>query len=336
VTLVVIALFFPDPVQKKPAKETFAKRAMRFDPFGTLIFIPAVVSLLLALQWGGTTYPWNSGRIIGLFVVFGVLILVFLFIQWRQQDNATVPPRIFRNRTVWSGSFYAFSIGSAFFLFVYYIPIWFQSVQGVSAVNSGIRNLPLLLSVVVSSLLAGGLITAFGYYTPFMIAGTILAAIGGGLLTTWTPTTSTGTWIGYQIIFGFGVGMGLQQPLIAVQTVLDIKDVPTGTSVIAFMQTIGGALFVSVGNNVFNNKLVEELGQRLPSSVTPQTVLAAGATNLRKTLSPDILPAVILSYNNALTTAFIVATALAALSVFGAALIEWKSVKGKKIEAGLA
>ncbi|GAP91503.1 putative DHA14-like major facilitator [Rosellinia necatrix] len=335
VTLIVIALFFPDPVQKKPAHEPFLKRLMHFDPIGTLIFIPAIVSLLLALQWGGTMYPWNNGRIIGLFVVFGVLVLVFLYIQWHQQENATVPPRIFRNRTVMAGSFFAFSIGSAFFLFIYYIPIWFQAVQGASAVDSGIRNLPMLLSVVVASLIAGGLITAFGYYTPFMILGTVLAAIGGGLLTTWTPDTGSGTWIGYQIIFGVGVGLSLQQPLIAVQTVLDIKDVPVGTSVIAFMQTLGGALFVSVGNNVFNNKLIEELGHRVPS-IDPKIVLSAGTTNLQKTLPAELVPAVVLSYNNALTTAFIVATALASVAILGAVFVEWKSVKGKKIEAGFA
>ncbi|KAI8627999.1 MFS general substrate transporter [Xylariaceae sp. FL1651] len=335
VTLVVIAIFFPDPVQRKPVEETLFQRFMRFDPLGTFIFIPAVVSLLLALQWGGTIYPWSNGRIIGLFVVFGVLLIVFLFIQWRQQENATVPPRIIRKRTVLASSLFAFSMGSAFFLFVYYIPIWFQAVQGASAVNSGIRNLPMLLSVVVASLVAGGLITAFGYYAPFMIAGTIIASIGGGLLTTWKPDTNTGTWIGYQILFGVGVGLSLQQPLIAVQTVLDIKDVPVGTSVVAFMQTLGGALFVSVGNNVFNNKLVQELAVNVPS-INPKEVLSAGATNLQKTLPPDMLPAVILSYNNALTTSFIVATALAALTVFGSGLIEWKSVKGKKIEAGFA
>nr|ABR28367.1 putative efflux pump [Xylaria sp. BCC 1067] len=336
VTLLVIGFFFPDPVKRKrQASEPFMQRLMHFDPIGTLIFIPAIVSLLLALQWGGTTYPWNNGRIIGLFVVFGVLLLVFLYLQWHQQENATVPPRIFRNRTVMAGSFFAFSLGSAFFLFIYYIPIWFQSVQGVSAVDSGIRNLPMLLSVVVASLLAGGLITAFGYYTPFMILGTIFASIGGGLLTTWTPETNTGTWIGYQILFGLGVGAGLQQPLIAVQTVLDINDVPIGTSVIAFMQTLGGALFVSVGNNVFNNKLIEELAHRVPS-IDPRIVLSAGTTNLQKMLPADLLPAVILSYNNALTTAFIVATALATLTIFGAGFMEWKSVKGKKIEAGFA
>lgn len=311
------------------------KRLMHFDPIGTLIFIPAIISLLLALQWGGTTYPWSNGRIIGLFVVFGVLLLTFLYIQWHQQENATVPPRIFRNRTVMAGSFFAFSIGSAFFLFVYYIPIWFQSVQGVSAVNSGIRNLPMLLSVVVASLIAGGLITALGYYTPFMIVGAILAAIGGGLLTTWKPDTGSPTWIGYQILFGFGVGLSLQQPLIAVQTVLDIKDVPVGTSVIAFMQTLGGALFVSVGNNVFTNKLAEQLKAHVPS-VNYEKIIVIGTTNLRKALPADVIPEVILSYNNALTTAFTVATALAAIAIFGAIFMEWKSVKGKKIEAGFA
>ncbi|TGJ78705.1 hypothetical protein E0Z10_g10059 [Xylaria hypoxylon] len=335
ITLVVIGFFFPDPVQQKPIKETFKERLVRFDPMGTAIFIPAIVSLLLALQWGGTMYAWNSGRIIGLFVVFGVLLIAFLFIQWRQQENATVPPRIIKQRTVMAGSFYAFTVGSAFFLFIYYIPIWFQAVQGASAVNSGIRNLPMLLSVVVASLLAGGLTTLFGYYTPFMIFGTVVGSIGAGLLTTWNPDVGSPTWIGFQILFGFGVGAGLQQPLIAVQAVLDIKDVPTGTSLIAFMQTLGGALFVSVGNNVFNNKLVEELAHRLPS-VNPQDVINAGSTNLRAALPAEIVPDVILSYNNALVKAFTVAAALIAVSIIGAGFMEWKSVKGKKIEVGLA
>ena len=234
-----------------------------------------------------------------------------------------------------AGSFFAFTVGSAFFLFVYYIPIWFQAVQGVSAVNSGIRNLPLLLAVVVTSIISGGLITTFGYYTPFMIFGTVIGSIGAGLLTTWTPSVSTGVWIGYQILFGIGIGAGLQQPLVAVQTVLGIDDVPVGTSVIAFMQTLGGALFVSVGNNVFNNKLVEELVKHLPD-VNPAAIISVGSTNLRKALPAEIVPEVILSYNNALTTAYIVATALIAVSILGAAFMEWKSVKGKKIEAGFA
>ncbi|KAI1459138.1 putative efflux pump [Annulohypoxylon moriforme] len=334
VTILTILVFFPEPHRAMPKDETLVERIKRFDPLGTVLFMPAVICVLLALQWGGTEYPWKSGRIIALFVVFGVLLLAFMYVQYLQQDNATVPPRIFKKRTIWASSLFAFGVGSGFFIMVYYIPIWFQSVQGVTAVNSGIRNLPMLISVVLFSMGAGALVTVFGYYAPFMILGTVIMSIGGGLLSTWKPDTSSGVWIGYQILFGAGVGMSMQQPLMAVQTVLDIKDVPTGTSILVFVQTMGGALFVSVGQTVFSNKLVQELAANVPD-LDPSVVLAAGATNLQHTLSPEVIPKVILSYSNALTTAFVVGTALCAFTVFGSAAIEWKSVKGKNIEAGV-
>ncbi|KAI1384991.1 putative efflux pump [Hypoxylon trugodes] len=331
VTILVILLFFPAPVQAIPKDETLMERFKRFDPIGTILFMPAIICLLLALQWGGTKYPWSNGRIIGLFVVFGVLFIAFLYVQHIQQENATVPPRIMKKRTIWASSLFSFGVGSGFFIFIYYVPIWFQSVQGVSAVESGIRNLPMLISVVVFAMGAGVLVTIFGYYAPFMIIGTVLMSIGGGLLSTWKPDASSGVWIGYQILFGAGVGMAMQQPLMAVQTVLDIKDVPTGTSILVFVQTVGGALFVSVGQTVFSNKLVQELAANVPS-IDPNVILNAGATNLQHSLPADVIPNVIISYSNALTTAFIVGTALVAFTIFGSATIEWKSVKGKKLE----
>ncbi|KAI8632696.1 putative efflux pump [Xylariaceae sp. FL1651] len=336
----VVVLFFEEP-QRKPAeladntngtaKEPFTKKLRHFDILGTAIFIPAVISLLLALQWGGTEYAWSNGRIIGLFVVFGVLFLAFLAIQWKAGDDATVPPRIIQKRSIYSGAIYAFGSGASFFLFVYYIPIWFQAVQGVSAINSGIRNLPTLLSVVVFSIFSGGLVTTFGQYAPFMILGTVLMSIGAGLLTTWEPSTTTGAWVGYQILYGAGAGMGFQQPLVAVQAVLDPADVPVGTAVMVFVQTIGGALFTSVGQNVFSNTLVTQLVKNVPS-VDPKTVIAAGAANFRHVLDANILPSVVLAYSNAITTAFIVGAALSVSTVFGSVFIEWKSIKGKHIE----
>ncbi|KAI1865521.1 uncharacterized protein JN550_008278 [Neoarthrinium moseri] len=335
VTVLVIFFFFPSPKLTKPKDEVLFERVKRFDPMGTVVFMPAIICLLLALQWGGTTYAWNNGRIIALFVVFGVLILAFLYIQYNQQENATVPPRIIANRSVWAGSLYAFGTGSAFFIMVYYIPIWFQAVQGASAVDSGIRNLPMLISVVVCSIFAGGMVTALGQYAPFMIAGTILMSVGAGLLTMWNPNTSTGVWIGYQIVFGAGVGLGMQQPIMAVQTALDITDVPTGTAIVVFLQTLGGALFVSVGQSVFTNKLVESLAENLPS-LNPAAVLAAGATNLQNTVSADMLPLVQASYSTALTTSFFVSVGLAAFTIIGSTLIPWKSVKGQNLEMGMA
>ncbi|OIW34274.1 DHA14-like major facilitator [Coniochaeta ligniaria NRRL 30616] len=330
VTIIVIAIFFPDPVRKKNT-ETWEQRFWQFDPFGTALFMPGIICLLLALQWGGTQYAWNSWRIILLFVLFAVLIAAFLFNQYKQQDKATVPPRIFFKRSVWSASLYSFSVGAAFLGAVFYLPIWFQAVKGASAVHSGIMNLPMLIAVVVFSVIAGAVVTIVGYYAPFMIVGTVIASVGFGLLTTFEPDTRAPAWIGYQILVGAGLGLGFQQPFIAVQTVLDMKDVPTGTSVITFMQTLGGALFISVSQNVFTNKLIQYVAEYVPG-LNPMVVLGTGATAIQSTIAPDQLPGVTRAYSDALTQTFIVFVAMGTLSIIGALSIEWKSVKGKKIE----
>lgn len=336
VTLLVIGFFFPDPQRDLPKDEPWSKRIKQFDPAGTVVFMPGVISLLLALQWGGTKYAWDSARIIALLVLFGVLITVFVVIQGFMKENATVSPRIFLKRTVWSSAFFAFFTGAAFLASVYFLPIWFQAVKGASAVRSGIMNLPMLIAVVIFSVIAGICVTVFGYYTPFMIAGTVLMSIGYGVITTFEPDIGSGKWIGYQIIAGAGVGVAMQQPLMAVQTVLDIRDVPTGTALIAFMQTLGGSLFVSVGQTVFTNGLADGLVAKVPG-LDPQIVLATGATSIKNVIPDEFLDSVIQVYSDALTDSFTVSAATAAVTVIGALFVEWKSVKGKNIEmAGAA
>lgn len=152
---------------------------------------------------------------------------------------------------------------------------------------------------------------------------------------TFTPETNHSAWIGYQAIAGIGIGLGMQQPLIAVQTVLDISQVPIGTSVIIFLQTLGGALFVSIGENIFTNKLVESLAKYAPS-IDPKIVLSTGATSIQHTIDKAELPGVTLAYNNALVQSFLVAAIMAALTILGSLSIEWKSVKGKKVEMAAA
>jgi hypothetical protein len=168
-----------------------------------------------------------------------------------------------------------------------------------------------------------------------MICSSIIASIGVGLMSTFTPETNHSMWIGYQAIAGIGVGLGMQQPLIAVQTVLDISQVPIGTSVIIFLQTLGGALFVSVAENIFTNKLVQDLAKYAPS-IDPKVVLNTGATSIQSSINKADLAGVTLAYNNALTQVFLTASIMAAITIVGALAIEWKSVKGKKVEVGAA
>ncbi|KAJ6466534.1 major facilitator superfamily domain-containing protein [Mycena vitilis] len=333
VALFVITLFFKMPKSADHPTDNISwrERIVQFDPWGTVIFIPAIICLLLALQWGGSKYAWNNARIIALFVIFGVFISIFVAIQIWQQDNATVPPRIFKQRSIWSGGLYSICMGSSFFILVFYLPIWFQAIKGVSAVKSGIDNIPMVLSLVVGSILSGALVSVWGYYTPWMLASSVLMAIGAGLISTFKTNTGHAHWIGYQVIYGLGYGFGAQAPLIAAQTVLELHDIPTGTSINIFLQTLGGALFISVGQNVFQNKLLSGLLSRVPG-VSPVVVFAAGATNLKNAIDPQYLPVVLEVYNDALVSAFYVSIAMASLSLLGGLVMEWRSMKGKNIE----
>jgi len=118
----------------------------------------------------------------------------------------------------------------------------------------------------------------------------------------------------------------MNQPVMAAQTVLDLKDVPTGTALIMFLQTMGGSVFVSVAQNIFENELVSGLRHDVPS-VDPTIILRAGATSLKNAVAPGLVDAVILVYNSALVNAFYIATATACLSAVGALVIEWRSIK---------
>lgn len=334
VSVGVITFFFPDP-KRKLTPMTWKQRFWQIDPVGTITFLPAVICLLLALHWGGSTYAWDNSRVTSLLMLAVVLFLVFLYVQWRLQDNATVPPRIFKKRTVWASSLFEFFIGACFLLAMYFLPIWFQAVKGASAVTSGIMSIPMLVSVAICTVGSGAIVNLWGYYMPFIIGGAILMPIGFGLMSTLKVDSSAAAWIGFQIIAGAGVGMGMQQPLIAVQVVLDMADVPTGTSLIVLMQSLGGALFVAAGQTVFTNRL-EYFAQQYAPQVDQKAVIEAGATRIRQVFTEETLGAIIRAFNSALTNCFWVSTATASAAILGAVFVEWKSVKGKKIDMSAA
>jgi hypothetical protein len=310
-------------------------RIQELDLIGTLILVPAVVCLLLALQWGGSTYPWNNSRIIGLFVGFFCLASIFVFTQIKLGDRATLPLSILSQRTVFVSCIYSFLFGAGFFVLVYFLPVYFQSIKGASATRSGIDILPLLLSTVLSSIFCGGLITLIGYYTPVIIIGTPLFAIGSGLISTFAVDTSFAKRFGYQVLTGAGVGVGFQAPMIAVQTVLPLEDVPIGTAAVIFFQSLGGALFISIGLSVFQTGVIRAVRTSVPG-LNPEILLRAGATELRAVLLKlgivDELPAVLKAYMVGLTDSFRVTIACVSLAAIVACFFEWKSVKDGEVK----
>lgn len=333
IAVVLLVLKIDPPMAA--AGQTLRQKLLQLDPLGSLFFLPAIVCLLLALQWGGSTYAWSNGRVIALLVLAFVLAAIFITIQYlTPDDRSTIPGRVISQRSIAAGLWYSISAGSAFQMCVYYLPIWFQAIKGVDAIESGIRTIPLILSLVVAASSAGVLITKVfkGYYTPFMIAASVLMPIGTGLITTFTPDTPSGKWIGYQILLGFGIGMGMQQANLAAQTVLPRRDVSSGASLMFFGQTLGGSVFLSVGQNVLDNRLIQSLTNLHIPNFNPKSITSAGATDIRDLVPTAYMKELLVAYNDALMNTLYVAVAMACFSMVGAAAMEWRSVNQKKGE----
>ena len=322
VAIIVIVLKLPSP---KNADMSLFQQFNRLDPIGNLFFLPSLVCLLLALQWGGSTYAWNDGRIIALLVLFVIFIIAWICVQLWKKEIATVPPHIVAQRSIAAGIWYSFVVGSAMLTLVYFVPIWFQAIQGVSAFESGIRTLPMILALVVGAISSGIVVNRVGYYTQFLFIGCIFLSIGSGLMTTFTVDIGEAKWIGYQILVGYGIGCGMQQPSMAAQNTLKRPDVPTGVSLMIFSQSLGGAVFISIGQNIFSNRLISGLAS-VPG-LNSDIVVSTGATDLRNVVAAQYLPRVLFAYNYALTDVFTIAVAMACLSLFGALAMEWKTVK---------
>ncbi|GCB25950.1 putative HC-toxin efflux carrier TOXA [Aspergillus awamori] len=318
-----VVIFFTFQTTKPVVQASLREKAAGLDPLGTATFLPAIVCLLLATQWGGAQYPWGDGRIIALFTLFGVLLACFVGLQLWARERATLPPRLLRGRNIWGSALYGFCLNGAMFTFVYYLPIWFQAVQGTSATESGIRNLPLVISNVVFAIISGVLVSATGYFGPFMLLSAAMASIAAGLLSMLHPSSGAGEWIGYQVLLGSSIGMGFQLPVFVVQTTLASTDIPTATALMTFIQLLGGAIFVSVAQNVFRNQLAADIRAALPM-LDPKAVINAGPTSLRAMYSGETLTTLVAMYNDAVVHTFYLAIGLAAASFLAATVIQWR------------
>ncbi|KAJ5882001.1 uncharacterized protein N7529_000673 [Penicillium soppii] len=328
VTAVVVFLFLKNSKVKENVPTS--QKIKGLDWIGTVVFIPAIVSLLLALQWAGARYNWQNVRIIMLFIIAGVLGMMWVLIQRWKQEEATIPPRLMQRRSMVGTCIYTVPFVGCVIVFGYYLPIWFQSVKGVSASQSGIMNLPTVVGMIVVGLLSSLLISKVGYMVPFLVLGSAMLAVGAGLCSTFQRSSGSSAWIGYQAMIGMGSGLGYQLPLLVIQADIPTADVPVATAVVIFMQNLAGSIFSAIAQNVFQNQLAKSV-QTLAPSVNPKSVLDGGTYALSDRFPSDVLPSILQAYNTAVTHTFYVGVAAASLSVFGAFIVRWNVSVKKKV-----
>lgn len=304
----IILLFFKTPSAAKPKSATLREKLLQMDPVGVILVMGAVISYILALHYGGQTYAWNSSQVVGLLVGFIMLSAAFAVWEWCQEDRAMVPFRLAGDRVYLVSSVFAFFFSGAYFLIIYYLPIYFQVIDNVSPTMSGVRNLPLIVAVTISMLASGAYISITGIAAPITVVGTALGVVCTGLLYTLNIGTGEGKWIGYQIIGGVGWGIASQIPIITVQATAPATDLAEVTAILLFFQTVGGAFMVSAAQAALVNVLVKVLPHSAPG-VDPATVVFTGATELRKVFSADQVPGVLVAYMRGLKISFAIGLA---------------------------
>ncbi|KIW12121.1 hypothetical protein PV08_09395 [Exophiala spinifera] len=330
----IILLFFRTPKAARPQSATLKEKLLQMDFPGTFTIMAAIVCYLLAMQWGGTTKSWSDGSVVATLVLFGVLVLAFLAVEYFQGDRALLQGRLLKDRTIGAMCAFIFFTAGTFFILLYYLPIYFQATRNVSAAKSGIDNLPLVLGASIFTVMSGGLLTVWGEYIPLMAVGSILASVGSGLLYTLEIDSGSGKWIGYQALVGIGLGLIFQIPVIVGQAVVTPSDLSSVSAIILFFQTVGGAIFISAGQSGFTNKMLEEIPKRAPG-VDSGLVVATGATELRKVFDAAQLPGILSAYMEGLRVPFAIAIACACVTFLLSFAPRWESIKGKvKLDAG--
>ncbi|KAK3301903.1 major facilitator superfamily domain-containing protein [Chaetomium strumarium] len=333
--LYLILISLPEQTRKEPALSVLPSLYRHLDPVGFVLMAPATIQLLLALEFGGTRFPWNSATVIGLFCGAAGTFAVWFAWNWHRGDAALVPMSIFWRRTVWASAVMQMSLSAALLCTSYFLPIYFQAVMGASPLTSGVYLLPSVLSQVLGVVVSGFLVQRTGYVVPYALASAAIAAVGTGLFSLFSPTTSTGMWVGIQILAGVGRGIGLQMGMLAVQTVLSTEETSIGFALLMFAQFIGSSVWMVVASTVFNQSLASELAANIPET-DPGRIIAVGATGFRQLpdLSPEDITAILWSYANATDRTFYVPAAIAALAFCVAPFMGWVDLRRKYPEAG--
>ncbi|KAL6238394.1 hypothetical protein BDW75DRAFT_237494 [Aspergillus navahoensis] len=329
--LVAILLVFtriPEQRKKLPALSVLPTLHKTMDLVGFALFAPAAIMFLLALEYGSNEYPWNSSRVIGLFVGAGATALVFLGWEYYKGKEAMVPFHLLTISIAYASYLSTGLIFGLTMAIAYYVPIYFQAVRDDSALMSGVNLLPQILAQLVAAVLVGILIGRLGYYLPFAVVGAVLSAVGSGLLSLLSPTTPTVAWAAYQVILGLGRGASTQPSLLAVQNGVAPDDLSTAMGILTFSQTFGGSVFLAVASVIFSEGLKAQIPRHAPG-VDPQQVIAAGATGFRNIVGDGDLEGVLKGYSGAIDWVFYLVAGLAVAQFAASWGIGWVDIRPK-------
>jgi EmrB/QacA subfamily drug resistance transporter len=304
----IIALIVTSSVLRLP----FVRRPHAIDYLGSALLIAAVSSLLLVAVWGGNDYAWGSTTIIGLAVI-GIVLIVLFLAQERRAPEPVLPLRLFRNDIFSVTCAAAFVVGITMYGVIIFVPLYLQVVNGATPTKSGLALTPLMLGMIVGSVGSGRMITKWGRYKVFPVVGMAVATFGLYLLSRFDAHTPRLTQSLFMAVVGLGIGLVMQNLVLAVQNAVDHRDLGTATSANSFFRSMGGAFGVAIFGSIFNNRLDAYLSDLLPPGVELDPGAIQSGPEALASLPPALQEIVVDAFAQALHVAFLWGIPLAIL-----------------------
>jgi EmrB/QacA subfamily drug resistance transporter len=300
--------------------------------YAGIVFVGLGASgLTLATSWGGETYPWASPVIIGLFVGSAVVLAIFVWVESRAAEPI-LPTRLFRSPVFTVCCVLGFIVGFAMLGALTFLPTFMQFVDGVSATESGLRTLPMVVGLLITSMGSGALVSRTGRYKIFPVVGTAVMVLGFVLLSRMDAGTPMLMQSAYLFILGTGIGLCMQVLILVVQSTSSFEDLGVATSGVTFFRTIGSSFGAAIFGSLFANFLDDRIGGALAASGAPPA--AAQSPQALHELPHDVAAPIVAAYADALGLVFACAAPVALVGFLVALLL--KEVPLREMETTVA
>ncbi|MFN8042767.1 MAG: MDR family MFS transporter [Mycobacterium sp.] len=278
------------------------------DYAGILFVGLGASGLTLATSWGGSTYPWSSPTIIGLFAASTLALAVFVWVELRAAEPV-LPIRLFGDPVFTVCCVLSFVVGFAMLGALTFLPTFMQFVDGVSATASGLRTLPMVVGLLITSMGSGVLVGRTGRYKIFPVVGTAVMAGAFVLLSQMGADTPVWRQSLYLFVLGTGIGLCMQVLILTVQNTAKFEDLGVATSGVTFFRTIGSSFGAAIFGSLFANFLDDRIGPALAASGAP--ALAAQSPQALHRLPAATAAPIIDAYADSLGRVFLCAAPVA-------------------------
>ncbi len=250
----------------------------RIDYMGAAFLATALTCVILFTSEGGSLLPWSSPQL-WMTLVLGLVALGGFVYEERLAAEPIMPLELFRQRTFVLMSLIGFVVGIALFGSVTFIPLYLQVVKGSTPSQAGMQLLPMMGGMLAMSIASGRLISRFGTYRPFPIAGTLIGGIAMALLSTLSIDTPLHTMYAYMALLGIGLGMVMPVLTLAVQNTVEFRHMGVATSGATLFRSIGGSLGVAAFGALFSHGLQSRIAQALPAGTELPPALGPAAVH---------------------------------------------------------